>query len=245
MKSDVDDLRCVWMTSEVVDYKLCDRRFDCEQCDFDKVMRNSARLADTAATLENEAEKSDMIDRLLNGLMFEHHHKRSIYLTNNLVLDELADRTFRLSLSSLAGHFLDNAFSMIPCRRGDEIKKGQPCVTLSGAWGGVTVCSPIHFLYLDRAEDCIEHDTSQWVIGIIQAEKNEIARESWSLQEWQQQIIELSRKLIQLKSEYPDAEPGISGGRAKMKYLYQRVGKERYVELLDFLFKQKIKTRSV
>lgn len=33
-------LKCIWMTSGVIDYKLCDNNFDCENCPFDKVIRN-------------------------------------------------------------------------------------------------------------------------------------------------------------------------------------------------------------
>lgn len=32
-------LKCVWMLAKVVDYKLCDQAYDCEQCAFDQVMR--------------------------------------------------------------------------------------------------------------------------------------------------------------------------------------------------------------
>lgn len=245
MKTSVEDIQCVWMTSGMVAYKLCDRRFECEHCEFDKVMNNSSHSTQTSKPGEESPEESDMIDRLLNGLMYEHQHKRSIYLPNNLVLDELADHTFRLSLSSLAGHFLDNTFSMVPCRQGEEIRKGQPCITLSGAWGGMTVFSPIHFLYQDKSEDNIQHDLSQWIIGIIQAEKNEIAREQLSPPEWQQQIIELSRKLIQYKTQYPETDQNVNDAGVKVKYLYQRIGKPEYLDLLNFLFRQKIKTRGV
>ncbi|MGB8656905.1 MAG: glycine cleavage system protein H [Candidatus Zixiibacteriota bacterium] len=31
--------RCVWMTAGVISYKLCPFRYDCEQCEFDRVMR--------------------------------------------------------------------------------------------------------------------------------------------------------------------------------------------------------------
>lgn len=34
--------RCVWMAAGMVAYKLCDRAFDCESCQFDAVMRGQA-----------------------------------------------------------------------------------------------------------------------------------------------------------------------------------------------------------
>lgn len=233
------------MTANVVSYKLCDKQFDCEHCEFDQVVRNDRHHDQVTLPKSETAEATDIIDRLLNGLMFEHLHKGSIYLPNNLVLDELADQTFRLSLSPLAGHFLDNVFSMVPCRQGDEIRKGQPCLTLSGPWGGLSLNSPIHFLYQDKSDDIIQRNQTRWVVGIIQTEKNEIARERLSPQEWQQQIISITRKLVHYKNRYPDMETTIRAEVSKLKYLYQRIGKENYLNLLHLLFKQKIKTRSV
>lgn len=238
------DTQCIWMASRVVDYKLCDKNFDCEHCEFDKVMRNCRLTGGTGMPNEEPEDNTDIIDRILNGLMNEIHNKRSIYLPNNFVLDELPDRTYRLSLSSLASHFLDHVFSVVPSQQGKTIRKGQPCVTLSGAWGSITVNSPIHFLFQDKSDDSIERGSSRGVIGIIQTEKNEVERERLSPQEWQQQIIGLSRKLIQLKMQ-SDLNQTVHESGMKIKFLYQRIGKDNYLDVLNFLFKLRIKTRGV
>jgi hypothetical protein len=233
------------MTSHVVDYKLCDKSFDCEHCEFDNVMRNRARAESLHASAESPDEGVDIIDRLLDELVKEHQNKRSIYLPNNLVLDELSDRSYRLSLSSLAIRFMDNVYSVVPCRPGERIRKGQACVTLSGAWGGMTVTSPIHFLFQDKSYDGIELGPLRGVIGFIQSEKSEIERERVSQQEWQKQVIGLTRKLVQMKSYAPD---NLNLSKTRMRnyrFLYQRIGKDNYFELMNFLFKQKIRARTV
>ncbi len=231
------------MASHVVDYKLCDKSFDCEHCDFDNVMRNRSHIQTVKEDIGAQEDGSDMLDRILNSLMTEYPNKRSIYLPGNLVLDELPDRTYRISLSSLAIRFLDNVFSVVPCRQGERIRKGQACVTLSGAWGGLTVMSPIHFLFLDKSEDGIGEGPMRGVLGIIQSEKGEIERERLSQQEWQQQLIGLSRKLVRLKEQVPEI-PSMSRG-AGGRFLYQRIGKDNYFEILNFLFKQKIRIKSL
>jgi glycine cleavage system H lipoate-binding protein len=33
------DMRCIWMTAGVINYKLCDMDFQCEKCEFNKVMQ--------------------------------------------------------------------------------------------------------------------------------------------------------------------------------------------------------------
>jgi glycine cleavage system H protein len=35
--------RCIWMTAGVISFKLCPLDYDCEQCDFDQVMRSQVR----------------------------------------------------------------------------------------------------------------------------------------------------------------------------------------------------------
>jgi glycine cleavage system H lipoate-binding protein len=34
-----EPMKCIWMTAGVVDYKLCDLEFDCENCSFDRAFR--------------------------------------------------------------------------------------------------------------------------------------------------------------------------------------------------------------
>ena len=36
-------MKCLWMLAGVVDYKLCDRRYDCDQCPFDGAIRDGGR----------------------------------------------------------------------------------------------------------------------------------------------------------------------------------------------------------
>jgi len=36
---DSDEKECVWMKARVVNFKLCDRDYDCADCFFDKGMR--------------------------------------------------------------------------------------------------------------------------------------------------------------------------------------------------------------
>ena len=39
-----DPMKCVWMLGGVVDYKLCDREYDCDQCPFDGAIREGAHF---------------------------------------------------------------------------------------------------------------------------------------------------------------------------------------------------------
>ena len=41
---DRSPMKCLWMLAGVVDYKLCDRRYECDQCPFDGAIRDGAHL---------------------------------------------------------------------------------------------------------------------------------------------------------------------------------------------------------
>lgn len=40
-------VKCVWMLAGVVDYKLCDREYDCDRCPFDQAFRDNAHAHTT------------------------------------------------------------------------------------------------------------------------------------------------------------------------------------------------------
>ena len=48
-----NDLKCIWMTSQQVAYKLCDKEFDCENCEFDKIFRNRSIRTEQQNSFEN------------------------------------------------------------------------------------------------------------------------------------------------------------------------------------------------
>ena len=39
LSSTNESSHCIWMSAGVISFKLCPIKFDCEQCDFDAVMR--------------------------------------------------------------------------------------------------------------------------------------------------------------------------------------------------------------
>ena len=38
---DEGEKECVWMRARVVNFKLCDRDYDCSECHFDKAMKSA------------------------------------------------------------------------------------------------------------------------------------------------------------------------------------------------------------
>lgn len=71
------DPRCVWMSAGIINYKLCDRDFQCEKCEFNKAMQGMLPpsgienpIFDTHNTKQNDAT-SLLINRYLYSLFFD------------------------------------------------------------------------------------------------------------------------------------------------------------------------------
>jgi len=68
--------KCVWMTSGVVSYKLCNYNYNCEECMFDRVMRNEAaamvRHPEVDAALAADLFLADVRSKTIDGSLFYH-----------------------------------------------------------------------------------------------------------------------------------------------------------------------------
>ncbi len=68
-EKNINDLRCVWMTAGVVNYKLCDLNFNCEFCEFHQVMQGLAHAhpgrKETAVDTFPDSE-SENIQQMVN-----------------------------------------------------------------------------------------------------------------------------------------------------------------------------------
>jgi len=56
-----DLVQCLWMEAGVVDYKLCDRSYDCEHCPFDEAVQSRSAKLIVAADLFAGDERNDII----------------------------------------------------------------------------------------------------------------------------------------------------------------------------------------
>ena len=63
MNKKYDEVKCIWADSGIIGYKLCDRNFDCENCDLDKVLRKTAEIN---SEIEKNTESSKNILTKIN-----------------------------------------------------------------------------------------------------------------------------------------------------------------------------------
>jgi glycine cleavage system H protein len=73
-KSDLG-MKCVWMTSGIISYKLCSLNFFCEDCAFDKVMHSESASNKPGGSLVQELSSAGQsANRLDNSLFYHKNH---------------------------------------------------------------------------------------------------------------------------------------------------------------------------
>lgn len=223
-------LKCIWMTSGVIEYKLCDNNFDCENCPFDKVIRN----------LSNEKETQfngivNAANTVFNKLQSIKYDNNIIYLKNNLIAKEICANTFYLGISPILVSFLDNVNSMIAdeCRK--NISTGQQIIQICGDWGSVSISAPINFLIYNKVGDPTDNPLkSQW-FAIMGAVHQDVLSSRLHQEQWDKMHAKAFSIIADIKTQDPKVGDTMMDGGTQIKFLHQLVGKKRYIDILNSL----------
>ena len=101
-----EDLHCIWMASNHVAYKLCDKEFDCENCDFDKAIRNLS--VQNNFNGNEESKHKDILIDTISKIENEFYDEKLIYLNNQLIIKKLFGPTYYLRLNPLLSPLFDD-----------------------------------------------------------------------------------------------------------------------------------------
>lgn len=228
-------MNCIWMASEFVKYKLCDKEFDCDNCEFDKVIRNlSVKLEDTnTPKVRNEIKNEDLLERLIKRIENETYDEKILYLKNQLVIKNLFGNAYYLGINPIVLYMMDD-FNSIHEFNINEIKKEQIILTLEGNWGLKQFVSPINFMIIEKI-NFSQFKLNKWYAIILFGETDK--DDFWiSEKEWNRKK---NNSLLILKEHLackPHIGQSMMDGGEKIKYLYQYLGSKKYLELLNSIF---------
>ena len=225
-----DMLKCIWMASNVVEYKLCDKMFDCENCQFDKVMRNYT--GDVESQVATTQDVVNIIRRKLESIKYD---DKFIYLKNCFVVKEVLPNTYYLGVNPIFISFLDNVAIIMECSQGRNILKGQPVVQFFGEWGTISLIAPMNFLIYDKVNNPSDDLAKSKWIAIIGAIPQEVSASSINKSGWEKLYIKSIKSIEDVKSAYPKVGPTMQDGGNHIKYLHQLIGKEKFISILNSL----------
>src|SRR3970040_1045894 len=210
-------MNCIWMASDLVKYKLCERDFNWDDCELDKVMRNlSVKLEDNQSfKTASEGQNEDLLEKLIRRIEDEVFNEKVVYLKNQLVLKNLFGNAYYLGINPIVLYLLDD-FSHIHEFNNNEIKRDQIIFTLEGKWGIKQFISPLNFIVIEKI-NLSQFKLNQWY-AVILFNEADIENFPISQEEW----VKEKNTTLSILKEYIVNKPPIGqsmmDGGEKIKY---------------------------
>lgn len=223
-------LKCIWMTSGVIDYKLCDNNFDCENCPFDRIIKN----------LSNNKERKfngivNDTNTILKKLQSIKYDENIIYLKNNLIAKEICVNTFYLGINPILVNLLDNVNLMTieECRK--NISAGEQIMQIEGNWGSIRVSSPINCLIYNKIDNPTDNPLKTEWFAIMGAVHKDVVSSRLHRKEWNKMHSKAIGAIAEIKTEAPRVGETMMDGGSQIKFLHQLIGNKRYIDILNSL----------
>lgn len=223
-----DDIKCLWMKCGAVDYKLCDKNFECENCDFERQMLSELKIKDNVRDkIEN------MFGLGQRGISFNHpyYHYYSGLMVRNFIHDN-----YYIGLEPFIARFIDKYSTIEYCTPDIFVNKGEPILNISNGWGEVNVLSPFNFSYVDKLDikSIFSHDL-HW-FAVIETEKHEIMGNSINKKSYFDKLYETKANLLNLIKTTDEVGTTMYDGGAVLDNWSDILGKITYKNLLEKLF---------
>jgi hypothetical protein len=231
-----EDLKCIWMSSAVVEYKLCDKDFDCENCQFDKVIRNLA--VDSRQQSSTGETPVSMLDSLMKKIQNQIYEPKNIYLRSQLIVKHLFADTYYLGINPAILLFLDNINSVKDPGRQGYILKNQALFRVEGEWGYITFTSPMNFTLLDKLNFSAEDILSNKWFAIISIDQSEIEPARITRDDWYNNQISSLNLLSEYKLKTPKIGATLMDGGIPVKNLNRLLGNSEYLKIISILLNE-------
>lgn len=235
--AEYDSMQCIWMQSNVVKYKLCDFAFDCDNCLFDKVMRNRKNEINEFLRnpTKNESEK-DVVSSAIEKIKATGYSKKLIYLKNSLILKKLFHDTYYLGVNPIAYVLIDQISAYNYCRDNTDKKAGEPLVQFTGDWGSISVPSPLNFNCLGRLKpELNDLQLNSW-FSLIETDEEDITSASITEDEFNRSREDAIEIISNSQRIFPSVGMTLNDGGDKVRFLYQAIGQLNYYTLIRRLF---------
>ena len=232
-----DDIKCIWMNCDAVEYKICDRNFDCDNCYFDRYM-----LSKTLVKRDVYTEIEKMFDLGQHTVSFTHptYHFRSGLIARNFLHDN-----YYLGIEPYIAKFIDNHSSIKNCTSKEKVLKGEPVLNISNGWGELNVLSPFRFKFVERLDTNNIFSSDLHWFAMIKAERCDILSNSINdndyfdkLYKSKSYLINLIENSSEMETLNPSKQAGITmyDGGEVLENWSLILGNQTYKSLLEHLF---------
>lgn len=232
-KNIIDELKCIWMSTNFVEEKLCNNNFDCDNCSFDMEMRKSKHHRELFDNLCLYSEKNivdDVIDKL-NALKTITYPRNYLFVDGFLLKKFLGD-TYLFGFNPVLPLLLDNVTSFRICQSTHLFRKGDKFLKLFGDWGSVDVSAPFDFnMESEPLTTGLKKDDGKW-IGFIKSGNGGFDVLKNGKDDFLKSIDNVCGNLKKYVKKYVPVGITMYDGGERMKYIFQIIGKENYIKIL-------------
>ena len=131
-----DLITCLWMEAGVVDYKLCDRAFDCEHCPFDEAVQSrSAKMILAAELFGDHVDAANVSGcEVAPDLFYDPTHVWARVEECGVV---------RMGIDDFGQRMLGRTYSLIPSPANAVVRSGDECCRVTHQSGTVRLSAPV------------------------------------------------------------------------------------------------------
>jgi glycine cleavage system H lipoate-binding protein len=228
-----EDMKCIWMAGNLVEYKLCDKSFDCENCPFDKVIRNlcSEKITELE-TVVFGFERKDILTYVIDKLKNIKYDENLIYVDKKFILKHLFDETYYLGINPLMLALLDNITSVDYLNIDNNVSRSQSAFSLKGSWGSITFNSPFSMRIVEKLNFLEKRSSPHKWIALAAVNKESVNKTKLTGEEWKRQKLNVINMIEKYRYSYPEVGPTLQDGGKPLSFIYQLIGKKEYLNLL-------------
>ncbi len=227
--------KCIWMDANVVAYKLCNQKFDCDRCSFDFVMRNTWKEQAEADQIIPHLASNSLIDKMIRNISIINVNEKYMLIKNQLLLKHMFGSVYTMAISQLLQTILENIDEIKLLHDYGYVKKEEPILSLNGKWGSKVIVAPMDFTILQKLDidpDDLPDDSWFAVISVKEAELTLVKHSINKFRDERRRLITNLNKYMKLA---PEIGATMMDGGNKCNYLFEYLGLEEFDRIVSNL----------
>ncbi|MDD8017828.1 MAG: hypothetical protein PHP42_05610 [Bacteroidota bacterium] len=254
---------CVWMDAGLVNYKLCDKNFECESCEFDKIMRTQHHPFSERAVMQSEPTVTRFVDQemtdkvedvivtqLIRPLQNISLPDDRMYFRNHTWLQRMDDGSYKIGVDSFIAELINPLVGVVVINTPSKIEKDSPYAWLIRDDETFTLYNPLAGTaistnpVLNSKPITITQDpyAGGWIMTITTQQEMTSLNRCYTAEEFQYRIENDLRHIksllhLSLKKQQGNVGSTSYDGGVRVETIEQFIGEKRYMQLLSRLIR--------
>jgi glycine cleavage system H protein len=236
------------MDAGVVGFKLCDRLLQCEECPFDKFVRESAKSEITSASHTGGTIQSagEQLQAFIESLRIADLARDRRYYTNHTWYKPQNDGSYLVGLDHIAAYLLDSIHCLVLPQTPVHTQKLSPCLWIIEREGAIALQTPFAGIVTStnsRLKDTPSLVTNSpydngWIFSLspesTQAAAGSLMESGQALEIFHRQAMMLYTEIeSQLTKMHHRLGETLCDGGTKVETLRDLVGSRSYFEIIS------------